>query len=112
MSGCIFCKIIEGEIPSEKIIETDNLIVIRDANPQAPTHLLLIPKTHYKSLNECSDEKMLSELLSTAKDAAEKMGIKDNGYRLTVNTGSGGGQTVMHLHMHLMGGKTMSEKMA
>ncbi len=112
MSSCIFCKIIEGEIPSEKIIETENLIVIKDANPQAPTHLLLIPKTHYKSLNECDDDKLLTDLLNTAKAAAEKMGIKDNGYRLTINTGSGGGQTVFHLHVHLMGGKTLSEQMA
>lgn len=112
MSDCIFCNIIEGDIPSEKLIETDNLIVIKDLRPQAPTHLLLIPKTHYKSLNECDDDKILTDLLKTAKDAAEKMGIKEDGYRLTINTGYGGGQTVMHLHMHLMGGKTLSEKMA
>lgn len=108
---CIFCKIVDGDIPSDKVMETENLIVIKDVNPQAPTHLLIIPKKHYDSLNECDGKEIMSELLETAKETAAIMGVKENGYRLTINTGKGGGQSVFHLHMHLMGGKTMSEKM-
>lgn len=112
MSDCIFCKIIEGEIPSQKVLETDNLIVIKDIKPDAPIHDLIIPKKHISSLNELDDKEIASEIVIIAKDVAEKEGIKGKGYRLIVNTGKDGGQLIGHLHFHLLGGKKLPAKLA
>ena len=108
---CIFCKVVAGEIPSEKLHETENLIVIRDIEPQAPTHLLVIPKEHLSSLNDCGDTLLLGELLNAAPIMAHKFGIAERGYRVVINTNEEGGQTVFHLHMHILGGKAMSPDM-
>lgn len=110
---CIFCKIAGGEIPSEKIMETDNLVVIRDLNPQSPVHLLVIPKRHYKNILECDDTELFGEMISVAKEAAWEEGLagEDRGFRLVINTNPEGGQTVWHVHMHIMGGRDLSGEM-
>ncbi len=108
---CIFCKIAAGDIPSDIVHETDKLVVIKDLNPQSPTHLLLIPKKHYRSILDCDDKDLMAELFTVARDVAGDIGISEGGFRLVVNTNSEGGQTVFHLHMHLMGGKTLKGEM-
>ena len=108
---CIFCKISRKEISSSIILETDAIIVIKDINPQAPTHLLVVPKAHYATLNDCADASLLADMLMSAKEAAHKLGVAERGYRLTINTNKEGGQTVFHLHMHLMAGRALTEKM-
>jgi histidine triad (HIT) family protein len=103
---CIFCKIINKQIPTEFLYEDDQLIVFKDINPLAPIHLLLIPKKHIRSINdlEDSDATIISDLIMTAKEMAEKMSVNKSGYRLFFNTEKGGGQEVFHLHLHLIGG--------
>jgi histidine triad (HIT) family protein len=108
---CIFCKIIKGDIPGDKVYETDNILVIRDINPHAPVHDLIIPKKHIVSLNELTDEKIAAELLLSVKKVAEIEGILGSGYRLISNTGKNGGQLVPHLHFHLLGGKNLGPKL-
>lgn len=107
---CIFCKIISGEIPAQVVYETDKILVIRDINPKAPVHDLIIPKTHIIDLNDLYDKEMSAELLTVVKDVAKKEGIDEGGYRLIVNTGKNGGQLVPHLHLHLLGGKNLGPK--
>ncbi|MCK5236402.1 MAG: histidine triad nucleotide-binding protein [Deltaproteobacteria bacterium] len=109
---CIFCKMAKGEIPTEKVYETDSVFAIKDINPQAPTHLLLIPKTHYKTLMEIEDKEVLGEVLASVKEIAKKLGFAESGFRTVINTGKGGGQIVFHLHVHILSGKEMSEEMA
>lgn len=106
MKNCIFCKIIDKKIPSKTLLEKEETIVFQDIEPKAPIHYLVIPKKHIASLNEVKKEEkeLLGELMLTAREAAEKLGIKDDGYKLAVHTGEGGGQEVFHLHVHLMGG--------
>ncbi len=106
MEDCIFCKIIDKEIPAEILLENEKMVVFRDINPKAPVHYLIVPKKHIASLNEVKEEEkeLLGELMLTAREAAEKLGIKEEGYKLVVHTGEGGGQEVFHLHIHLMGG--------
>lgn len=108
----IFCQIIDGDIPANKIYETENLIVIRDINPKAPIHDLIIPKKHIQSLNEASEEDraLLGEVLLAAAKVAEMENIKEAGYRLIANTGKNGGQLVPHIHFHLLGGKNLGPK--
>lgn len=108
---CIFCKIAKREIKSELIHETDELFVIRDIDPQAPTHLLIIPKKHYRGLTECKETDLLGTMLLTAATLAEKEGIAESGFRTVVNTNEDGGQTVFHLHMHVLGGKPQTGRM-
>lgn len=108
---CIFCKMAKGEVPVEKVLETDRLFVIKDINPQAPTHLLVIPKEHLATLLDCNDESLLGEMLAAAKEAAAKAGVDEKGFRTVINTGAEGGQVVFHLHMHLLGGRQMEGRM-
>jgi histidine triad (HIT) family protein len=110
MDDCIFCKIIAGEIPAQTVYETDKVLVIRDINPKAPVHDLIIPKTHILDLNDLDDKEMAAELLTVVKVVAKKEGIDQGGYRLIVNTGKNGGQLVPHLHFHLLGGKNLGPK--
>ncbi len=104
---CIFCKIINNEIPAEKIYESDNVIAFNDINPVAPVHILIIPKKHIENLNDITveDRVILSDLLLAAKDIAAKQGLDESGYRVITNNGKSAGQEVFHLHMHLIGGR-------
>lgn len=107
---CIFCKIVAGGIPAAKIYEDERAVAFRDINPQAPTHALVIPRTHVASLNEASetDEALLGHLLLVAARVARDEGHADGGYRTVINTGAGAGQTVFHIHVHLLGGRSLT----
>lgn len=103
---CVFCKIIAGEIPSPRVYEDDKMIAINDLAPAAPVHVLLIPKEHTLNVTTATPE-LLSHMLSKVKIIAEKTGIAEKGFRLVINTGDEGGQSVKHLHIHLIGGKVL-----
>ena len=107
MSDCLFCKIADGEIPTELILEKENLIAFRDINPQAPTHILIIPRKHIPTLNDlnAADAELIGELILAAKELAEKEEIAESGYRTGFNCNADAGQTVWHVHLHLMGGR-------
>ncbi|MEE8573131.1 MAG: histidine triad nucleotide-binding protein [Gemmatimonadota bacterium] len=107
MSDCLFCKIIQGEIPSGKVQENDRFFAFRDINPQAPTHVLAIPKQHVATLNDADDATLLGELLLFARDVAKAEGLADDGYRVVINTNAGAGQTVFHVHAHILGGRPL-----
>lgn len=113
MADCIFCKIIAGEIPSDTVYEDDQVKVIRDINPQAPKHLLVLPKKHLASVAQAApqDQALLGHMLLTAAEVARRQGIEQSGYRLAVNTGQDGAQSVAHLHLHILGGKALSGRM-
>lgn len=111
MNGdCIFCKIVNGDIPSKKIYEDDEVIVFNDIHPIAPVHFLIVPKQHIESLASCdySHEELLGKILVLAPNLAIKHGLK--GFRTMINTGSEGGQEVFHLHVHVFGGGTVLPK--
>ncbi|NLJ80336.1 MAG: histidine triad nucleotide-binding protein [Firmicutes bacterium] len=105
---CLFCKIARGEIPTELLLETENLVAFNDINPEAPTHILVVPKKHIPSLAHVEDgeQGILGEILLALRDLAEKKGLKQ-GFRVVVNTGTHGGQSVGHLHFHLLGGRSL-----
>ena len=105
---CLFCRIASGEIPSAKVAETDTAFAFRDIDPKAPTHILVIPRVHVASLSETSDAGLLGELLSLARDVARSEGLSDSGYRVVINNGRDGGQSVDHLHLHLLGGRHLA----
>lgn len=109
MTDCIFCKIAKGEIPSDKVYENENVYAFRDLNPVAPTHVLIIPKEHIKSLDEMevANQSLIGELMLTAKKIAKAEGLSEAGYRVVSNIGEAGGQTVDHFHLHLVGGRSM-----
>lgn len=113
MADCIFCKIAAGEIPSSTVYEDELVRVIRDINPQAPTHLLVLPKKHMDSVAhaQSEDQALLGHMLLTAANVARSEGIAEDGYRLVINTGSNGAQSVAHLHLHILGGKALSGMM-
>jgi histidine triad (HIT) family protein len=110
MADCIFCRIIAGEIPSTRVLETDDLIAIRDIQPAAPVHVLIIPRRHVASVDALADgdAELAGRLLVAARDVARQEGVAENGYRVVINTGREGGQTVDHLHVHLIGGRQLS----
>ena len=103
MSNCIFCKIINGDFGTEFVYESESAVVFKDINPQAETHLLVVPRLHVESLNELNDEDLLRELMMTVKAVTEKLGIKS--YRTVINTGKDAGQEVFHLHIHILAGR-------
>ena len=109
MSDCIFCKIIKGEIPSRKIYEDDELFAFHDINPAAPVHFLLVPKKHIKNLlvAEAEDTALLGRLLDKARKLAQELNCGENGARFVINAGRDGGQTVDHLHIHVLGGRAL-----
>ncbi|MFQ6676703.1 MAG: histidine triad nucleotide-binding protein [Fidelibacterota bacterium] len=109
MNDCLFCKIIAGEIPSDKVFETDRIFAFRDINPAAPTHILIIPKEHIATTNDLdeSHKSILGEIMLTAKRLAEEEGIAEPGYRTVFNCNNDGGQAVYHIHLHLLGGRQM-----
>lgn len=108
--SCLFCKIIAGEISGEFIHQDERCVVIRDINPQAPGHVLVIPREHIESLNDAAqrDEGTLGHLLRVGARAANDLGHGDSGYRTVINTGAGAGQSVFHLHVHVLGGRPMN----
>ncbi len=101
--NCIFCKIAKGEIPTTPVYETDDVIAFNDLNPQAPVHILVIPKAHYSSLIEIDDIELLGKVTNAVREITKKLGITS--YRTVINTGAQAGQTVMHLHFHIMAGR-------
>jgi len=106
MSDCIFCKIIKKEIPSDIFYENQDLIVFKDIKPKAPLHYLIVPKQHIESVNHLQEEnkELIGAMFLTAQKIADKLGIKDKGYKLIFNVGRGGGQIIDHLHLHILGG--------
>lgn len=106
MENCIFCKIASSEIPSNKVYEDDKAIAFYDLEPQAPVHVLIVPKKHYDNVTKVDDGELMSHLMQVASSVAEKLGVKD-GFRLVINTGKDGGQSVNHLHIHLLGGREL-----
>jgi len=113
MSDCLFCKIIKGEIPSTKVYEDDKILAFRDINPMAPTHILVVPKEHIAGVDEinAANSGVVSYIFEKIAEIARKEGL-ENGYRVVSNVGADGGQTVRHLHFHILGGKTLSTQMA
>ena len=99
--NCIFCKIIRGDFNTEFVLENEHAVVFNDINPNAPIHMLVVPKLHVASLNELDDEILLGKLMMTVKDATKKVGLKS--YKTLMNTGKDAGQEVFHLHIHIMG---------
>ncbi len=107
MSDCLFCRIAKGEIPSTKVTENQSFYAFRDVNPQAPVHVLAIPREHRASLNDVRDANLIGGLLLFARDVARAEGLADRGYRVVLNTNADGGQTVFHVHAHILGGRAM-----
>lgn len=105
----VFCKIIKGELPSEKVLEDEEVLVIKDINPQAPVHLLVIPKEHVFGMHDATPD-LLGKMMVMADKAAQKIGVSEKGYRLILNEGEHGGKLVPHLHLHLIGGKALGAK--
>ena len=106
--ACLFCRIVAKEIPAKIVAETADCVAFRDVKPQAPVHVLVVPRTHVPSLNEVTDATIVGKLAQLAKDLAQREGLTERGYRLVINTNADAGQTVFHLHMHLLGGRKMS----
>jgi histidine triad (HIT) family protein len=108
--SCLFCRVIAGEIPGDLLHQDEHCIVIRDINPQAPTHLLVIPREHLESLNDASqkDEPLVGHLLRVGARMANSQGHADDGFRSVINTGAGAGQSVFHLHVHVLAGRTFN----
>ncbi|MCL2833992.1 MAG: histidine triad nucleotide-binding protein [Treponema sp.] len=106
---CIFCKIIRGEIPSKKIFEDEQMLAFYDIDPKAPVHFIVIPKRHISNLSEtkAGDTEILGSLVFKAQELAAKLGCGENGFRLVINCKSDGGQTVDHLHIHILGGRSL-----
>ena len=113
MSNCLFCKIIAGEIPSTKVYEDETVYAFRDINPQAPTHVLVIPKVHMEDINDVTRENsvVIAHIFEVIPEIAKAENLV-NGYRVVSNCGADAGQTVQHLHFHILGGKQMSLEMA
>ncbi len=108
MSDCIFCKMASGEIQPDKVLETEDVLAFRDLNPQASTHVLVIPKRHISTLNdlEQGDAELIGKLYLAAKEVAQREGLSEPGYRTVMNCNADAGQTVFHLHLHLLGGRS------
>ena len=108
--NCLFCNVITGKIPGEFVHQDDRCVVIRDLHPQAPTHVLVIPREHLESLDDVSqrDEGLVGHLLHVGARVANDLGHADSGYRTVINTGAGVGQSVFHLHVHVLGGRPMT----
>jgi histidine triad (HIT) family protein len=106
LQDCIFCKIINKEIPTEFLKEDDELVVFKDIHPLAPVHLLIVPKKHIRSINDLTEEDrpIISSLIMTARETAHQISVNKSGYRLFFNVEKGGGQEIFHLHMHLISG--------
>ncbi len=111
MSGCIFCKIVEGKIPAKIVYEDETVVAFWDANPASPIHILIVPRKHIPTLNDVDDgDAILGHIGDVAKKLARDLGVADTGYRFFINVNRGGGQVVFHLHAHLVSGKDMGTK--
>ncbi len=110
MTDCLFCKIVEGDIPADIVYQDDHVVSFRDISPQAPVHILTIPKKHITSLNELEDDdqSLIGYLALTSKRLAAEEGIDESGFRIIMNCNQEGGQTVYHIHMHLLGGRQLT----
>jgi histidine triad (HIT) family protein len=110
VADCLFCAIVAGEIPATKVLETDRILAFRDINPQAPTHVLVIPKTHYPDVAAlaAADAALLGEVIDAVQQVAVADGVAETGYRVVFNTGAEAGQTVLHVHAHLLGGRVLT----
>ena len=113
MTNCIFCKIVSGEIQGNIVFRDEQVTAFRDINPAAPTHILIVPNKHIDSVNMLivDDEPLIGHMFTTAKNIAAQEGIAESGYRLIMNTNADGGQTVFHIHLHLLGGAPMKHPM-
>lgn len=105
--SCLFCRLVRGEIPAQIVAETDDCVAFHDVNPQAPLHVLVIPRDHVTSLNEASDAAQIGRLSLLAAEIARREGYAESGYRTVVNTGGAAGQTVFHVHLHLLAGRDL-----
>lgn len=112
MEDCVFCKIIKGEIPSEKVYEDEEILAFRDVHPAAPIHILVIPKRHIAMLTDLTseDEAMVGKIYTTINKIAKQEGFEKQGYRVITNCGKDSGQEVMHIHFHILGGKKLGDK--
>lgn len=110
MTSCLFCRIVAGEIPSRKVYEDEEIFAFEDINPQAPVHILLIPKRHIATISEVTqqDQALMGKMMLAATRIAHQKGLSENGYRLVVNCNQDGGQVVFHVHFHLLGGRPMA----
>ena len=110
---CIFCKIIAGEIPSQKVYEDETVYAFKDINPMAPVHVLIVPKQHIASVNEVTSENsaVIAHIYEVASQLAKELGVAEDGYRIVTNCGKNAGQTVFHLHFHLLGGTPLKIEM-
>jgi histidine triad (HIT) family protein len=104
---CLFCRIVRREIPATLVVETEDCVAFRDINPQAPVHVLVVPREHVSSLNDAADPHLVGRLALVAAEIARKEGIADSGYRTVINTNADAGQTVFHIHLHLLGGRRL-----
>ena len=107
--ACLFCDIVEKKIPAKIVFEDDMVVAFRDINPQAPLHLLVIPRKHISTINDLTEEAspVISHMVITARNLAKELGFEESGYRLVLNCNNDGGQTVFHIHLHLLGGRLM-----
>jgi len=110
---CIFCRIVAGELPNDTLYQDDQVMAFRDINPLAPTHVLIIPKRHITSLADINDDEtsIIGHMVRVANQLARREGIAEKGYRLVVSSGEEGGQIVPHLHLHLLGGRKLSDRL-
>lgn len=108
---CIFCRIVKGEIPSKKVYEDDLVLAFDDIAPLAPVHVVVVPKKHIATLNDIDDKDIWFAMMKASQEVAKKKGVAESGYRITVNCGPDGTQIVMHLHLHVLGGRLLDSKM-
>ena len=111
METCIFCKIIKNEIPSSKVYENDDILAFKDINPQAPVHIIVIPKKHIENILELNDESLLTKIHEAIKEIVREQNLDKQGFRLVTNTGEHACQTVKHLHFHILGGDKLPESL-
>ena len=110
--SCVFCKIVRGEFGTEFVAKSERAVAFNDISPMAPVHVLVVPKEHISALQELDDRELAGELLALAKTVAEKTGVAETGYRVVTNNGEQAGQTVFHLHLHVLGGRKLSSGLA
>lgn len=108
MADCLFCKMVSGDIQPDVVYQNDRLLAFRDINPQAPVHVLVIPKQHVPTIDALTDQALAGELLVAARDIAESEGLVEDGYRVVINCNKHGGQEVYHLHLHVVGGRQLT----